>query len=74
MQRMSGLLHETNVSIVPSIYMGSLCPVAPTLEHSASAKRFVSLHFLNPKTVGRTAWTGNQPVVRPLPTLDNINT
>jgi hypothetical protein len=24
--------------------------------------------FLDPKTVGRTPWTGDQPVVRPLPT------
>jgi hypothetical protein len=37
-------------------------------------KRFVSLQFLNPKTVGRTPWTGNQPVARQLPTQDNINT
>jgi hypothetical protein len=29
----------------------SLFPVAPTLEHRASMKRFVSLQFLNPKTV-----------------------
>jgi hypothetical protein len=38
-----------------------------------SAKRFVSLHFLNPKTAGRTPWTGDQPVARPLPTQDNTN-
>jgi hypothetical protein len=31
----------------------SLFPVAPTLEHRASAKRFVSLHFFDPTTVGR---------------------
>jgi hypothetical protein len=30
----------------------SLSPVAPNLEHRASVKRFVSLQFLNPKTVG----------------------
>jgi hypothetical protein len=30
-------------------------------------KRFVSLQFLNPKTVGRTPWMGDQPVARPLP-------
>jgi hypothetical protein len=46
----------------------SLFPVAPTLEFGASVKRFVSLQFLNPKTVGRTPWTGDQPVTRPLPT------
>jgi hypothetical protein len=46
----------------------SLSPVAPTLEHRTSVKRFVSLQFHNPKKVGRTPWTGNQPVARPLPT------
>jgi hypothetical protein len=30
-------------------------------------KRFVSLQFLNPKTVGRSSWTGDQPIARPLP-------
>jgi hypothetical protein len=49
-------------------------PVAPTLEHMASVKHFVSLQFLNPKTDGRTLWTGDQPVARPLPTQDNTNT
>jgi hypothetical protein len=52
----------------------SLFPVAPTLEHKASVKRFVSLQFHNPKRVGRTPWTGDQPVERPLPTQDNTNT
>jgi hypothetical protein len=47
----------------------SLFPAAPTLEHRASVKRFVSLQFLNPRTVGRTPWTGDQPVARPVPTL-----
>jgi hypothetical protein len=42
-------------------------PVAPTLEHWAPVKRFVSLQFLNPKTVGRTPWMGDRPVARPLP-------
>jgi hypothetical protein len=41
----------------------SLFPVASTLEHRASVKRFVSLQFLNP---GRTPWAGNQPVARPI--------
>jgi hypothetical protein len=45
-----------------------LFPVDPTLEHRASVKRFVSLQFLNPRTVNRTPWTGDQPVTRPLPT------
>jgi hypothetical protein len=34
----------------------------------------VSLQILNPKKVGRTPWTGDQPVERPLPTQDNTNT
>jgi hypothetical protein len=46
----------------------SLSSVAPTLEHRISVKRFVLLQFLNPKTVGRTPWTGDQPIARPLPT------
>jgi hypothetical protein len=52
----------------------SLFPLAPTLEHRASVKRFVSLQFLNPKTVGRTPWTGDQSVARQLHTQDNTNT
>jgi hypothetical protein len=31
-------------------------------------KSFVSLQFLNPRTVGRTPWTGDQPVAMPLQT------
>jgi hypothetical protein len=49
-------------------------PVAPTLKHRASVKRFVSLQFLNPKTVARIPRTGDQPVAKPLPTQDNTNT
>jgi hypothetical protein len=45
----------------------SVLPIAPTLEHRASVKCFVSLQFLNPKTVGRTPWMGDQPVIRHLP-------
>jgi hypothetical protein len=37
------------------------------LEHRPSVKRFVSLQFLNRKTVGTTPWTGDQLVARPLP-------
>jgi hypothetical protein len=33
-----------------------------------SVKCFVSLQFLNPETVGRTPWMGDQPAARPLPT------
>jgi hypothetical protein len=52
----------------------TLFPVAPTLEHKAYVKRFVSLQFLHPKTVGRTPWTVDQPVARALLTQDNTNT
>jgi hypothetical protein len=38
------------------------------LGHRASVKRSVSLQFLNPTTIGRTPWTGDQPVARPLRT------
>jgi hypothetical protein len=30
-------------------------------------KCFVSLQFLNPRTVSTTPWTGDQPVAMPLP-------
>jgi hypothetical protein len=36
----------------------SLFPIAPTSEQRESVKRFASLQFLNPKTVGGTPWTG----------------
>jgi hypothetical protein len=36
-------------------------------------KRFVSLQFLNPKTFGRTPWTGDQPIPRPLPIQTQTN-
>jgi hypothetical protein len=51
----------------------SLFPVAPNLEHRASMKRFVSLQFLNPKTVGRTPWMVDQPVARLLPIQTQTN-
>jgi hypothetical protein len=41
-------------------------PIVPILEHKASVKRFVSLQFHNPKTVGRTPWMRDQPVSMPL--------
>jgi hypothetical protein len=47
---------------------------APTLERRAFVKRFVSLQLLNRNTVGRTPWTGDQLIARPLPTHDNTNT
>jgi hypothetical protein len=46
----------------------SLFHVAPTLESGASLKRFVSLPFLNPKAIGSSPLTGDQPVARSLPT------
>jgi hypothetical protein len=54
-------------------YILSLFSIVPTSEHRASIKLFVSLQFLNPKTIGRTRWTRNHPVARPLPTQDNTN-
>jgi hypothetical protein len=45
----------------------SLFPIAPTLEHMASVRRFLSLQFFNPKKVGMSPWTGDQPIARPLP-------
>jgi hypothetical protein len=39
-----------------------------SLEHRTSVKRFVSLQFLNPKKIGRTPLTGDQPAARPLHT------
>jgi hypothetical protein len=39
----------------------SLFPVAPALEHRASVKRFVSIHFINSKIFGKTPWMGDQP-------------
>jgi hypothetical protein len=60
---------EEMLQTSPSLFL-----VAPTLEHRASVKRFVSLQFLNPKTFGRTPWTGDQPVASPLPTQNNTNT
>jgi hypothetical protein len=56
---------RTLKNVLDRLYI-SLYPVALTLEHSASVKRFVSLQSLIPKTVGRTPWTGDQPVARPL--------
>jgi hypothetical protein len=44
-------------------------PVASTSEQRASVKRFVSFQFLNPKTVDRTPWTGDQPIARPFKNL-----
>jgi hypothetical protein len=48
-------------------------PVASTLEHRASFKLSISLQFLNPKTVGRIPWTGDQPIAKPLPTQTQTN-
>jgi hypothetical protein len=57
------------VDVHPSLSLSlSPFPVALTLEHRTSVKRFVSLQFLCPRTVGRTPWTGNQPVAWPIPT------
>jgi hypothetical protein len=52
----------------------SIYPCCSHLERRVSVKRFVSLNFLNLKTVGMSPWTGDQPVARPLPTQDNTHT
>jgi hypothetical protein len=62
---------STDPSIHPSIHISSCCS---HLEHGASVKSFVSLQFLNPKTVGRPPWTENQPDARSLPIQSNTNT
>jgi hypothetical protein len=43
------------------------------LELRVFVKRFVSLQFLNSKTVGRAPWTGDQAIARPLTSQDNTN-
>jgi hypothetical protein len=60
---------EDNLSLSLSVF-----PVALSLEHRALVKRFVSLHFLNLKTVGRTPWNGHLTFARQLFTQDNTNT
>jgi hypothetical protein len=45
-----------------------LFPVAPTVEHRASVKCFISLQYLNAKKVSKTPWMGDQPITRPLHT------
>jgi hypothetical protein len=44
------------------------------LEYRAPVKCFVSLQFLNLKTVDSTPWTGDQPDARPLPTSRTTQT
>jgi hypothetical protein len=44
-----------------SLFSLSPFPVTPTLEYRASVKRFVSLQFLNPKTIGTIPCTGISP-------------
>jgi hypothetical protein len=60
-----GVNHSINIMVdILSLSLSlslSLFPVAPTFEHRASVKCFVSLQFLNPKTVGWTPWTGINP-------------
>jgi hypothetical protein len=62
-------LSETSVDFQQTLPFA----VSPTLEHRASVKRYVSLQFLNPKTVGRAPCPGDQPTARPLPIQDNTN-
>jgi hypothetical protein len=62
------------VGFIISQLLLTVIPVAPTVQHRAPVKRFVSLQFRNTNTVGTTLWTWDQPVARPLPTQGNTNT
>jgi hypothetical protein len=55
--------------IVISIFI----PVAPTWSIGHPGNASFQFSFLILLTVGRTPWTGDQPVARPLPTQDNTN-
>jgi hypothetical protein len=57
------------IKIVSFIFFFFFTPVLH-LQHLASVKRSVSLQILDFffQTIGRIPWTGDQPVVRPLPT------
>jgi hypothetical protein len=55
MYRMFSVWGTFSLSLSPSPFCPSCCS---HLEHRASVKCFVSLQFLNPKTIGRTPWTG----------------
>jgi hypothetical protein len=48
----------------PTIYLRLYSPCGP----------WPLFQFLNPYTVGRTPWTGDQPVARPLPTYETTQT
>jgi hypothetical protein len=65
-------IHNIKKSLILRLSF-SLSSVFPTLYHRTSVKRFVSLQFINPKTLGRTPWTGDQLVARPLPTTQTQN-
>jgi hypothetical protein len=65
--------HTVSHAAINSWHYLSLFPVAPTLGHRASVKRFVSLQFFNSKTVGRSPRMGDQPVARPLPLQTQTN-
>jgi hypothetical protein len=54
-------------------YLTSIClsiPVALTLQHRASVKRFVSFQFLNLRESVGLHWTVDQPVARSLPSAN----
>jgi hypothetical protein len=59
-----GLMHIIYLSICLSVYGSTVFLL--------NLGRFFS--FLILYTVGRTPWTGDQPVARPLPTQNNTNT
>jgi hypothetical protein len=76
-ERATGRLRRYNTKIdswrVVDFLIHSFIFLLLPLEHTASVKRFGSLQFLNFYIVGRTPWTGDQPVARPLPAQGNTN-
>jgi hypothetical protein len=59
----------THLNPLQTYYIAPLfCSCCSQFELTTTVKRFFSLQILNPKTVSRTPWTGDQPVARELPT------
>jgi hypothetical protein len=47
--------------------LNTLSIYLPIFGCTALCWALVAFQFFNPKTVGRTLWTGDEPVLRPLP-------
>jgi hypothetical protein len=63
----------TYIPVFPPTYLPTYLPIYLWL-YSPFAGPWLLFQFLNLYTVGRTLWTGDQPVARPLPTQNNTNT